>query len=637
MTDSAITSRNPAVADLPEAAYAGLEAIAERIAIVEADQADQTAYQEGGNGNRKSDLEKRVIEYLAKVKPAVSGQSGHNTLYRAACVPVRFGLNDPETVCRILKDHYNERCEPPWSQSELRHKAQEACDKEKRRDLASGREKLARPSNNSKPNGRSKVNEAPNDPHRLARIIREKRCAINGVNTMIFYRGEYLRWSESAYHPVAEYEMTATQTRIIKEEFDRLNMSDLDAWHPKENAANGKPHPKPIVHQVTRKLVGNVDQALKGDIVVPGTEDPPMWLIADPPFPADDVLPTRNALVHLPSFVERKATAIVKPTPAFFSTYALDYDFDPRAPKPKRFHEFLETIWPGDQEQKDALQEWFGYLLTPDQSQQKIAFLLGPPRSGRGTIARLIRAMVGNHNVAGPTLSGLGGNFGLSTMIGKPVAVIADAKLSARSDAGAIVERLLNISGEDVVDIDRKNLPLWTGKLPTRLMMLANELPRLPDQAGALASRLLMFRFQKSFLGSEDRELDGRLRSELPGIVLWAIEGRRRLRERGKFLQPKPGESDLQQIKDFNSPVGAWVRERCKVGEKFKVPCDDAFSDWLEWCKVNNVARPGDKQTFGRNLRSVVPGLETNQYRLDDKDEKDRARAYIGIELTPRF
>ena len=68
-------------------------------------------------------------------------------------------------------------------------------------------------------------------------------------------------------------------------------------------------------------------------------------------------------------------------------------------------------------------------------------------------------------------------------MIGKPVAIIADAKLSGRADTGAIVERLLNISGEDVVDVNRKNKDQWTGKLPTRLMMLANELPRLPDQA----------------------------------------------------------------------------------------------------------------------------------------------------------
>jgi len=629
------------IAELPDTAYAKLEGIA----VATVDQSDQTAYQGGvssnGNGTRRNGatVEARAIAYLAKLAPAIAGQGGHNVTMRAACAVVRFGLHDPETVFRLLRDHYNDHCQPPWSESELRHKAEDACKTEKRRDLAPGRRKAAATS--PKGDGRRpgvKVNDGVDDPHRLGLIFTGKHKAPNGVSTMIFYRGEYHRWRDSAYHPIADYEVTAQLTGTIKAEFDRVNLLAIEHWE--ENGRLGKdrrPCEAPIVHQVTRKLVGNVDLALKGMVMVDGDKEPPIWLIDDPPFPADGVLPTRNALVHLQSLVEGKAKGIVPRTPAFFSTYALDYDFSPAAPPPEHFDAFLESIWPGDDDQKNCLQEWFGYLLTPDTSQQKIAFLLGPPRSGRGTIARLIRAMIGTQNVAGPTLSGLGGNFGLSTLIGKPLAIIADAKVSRRSDKGAIVERLLNISGEDVSDIDRKNLPLWTGKLPTRLMMLANELPDLPDEAGALASRYLMFRFKKSFLGSEDRELDGRLRSELPGILLWAIEGHRRLRDRGKFLQPKPGESDLQQIRDFNSPVGAWVRERTILGEDRRVRCDMAFEDWKAWCVPKN-AKPGDSRIFGRNLRAVVPGLDTTEpYRIPKDEGGGYARDFIGIELQITF
>jgi len=62
-------------------------------------------------------------------------------------------------------------------------------------------------------------------------------------------------------------------------------------------------------------------------------------------------------------------------------------------------------------------------------------------------------------------------------------------------------------------------------------------------------------------------ELDHRLRLELPGILLWAMEGRRRLLKRGKFLQPASGEADLEQIRDFNSPVGSWLRERANADD----------------------------------------------------------------------
>ena len=81
----------------------------------------------------------RVIAYLAKVEPAIQGQNGSGVTFRAACDIVRFGIDDPETVCQILQDYYNHRCQPPWSRAELWHKAEDACQKETRRDRAPSR------------------------------------------------------------------------------------------------------------------------------------------------------------------------------------------------------------------------------------------------------------------------------------------------------------------------------------------------------------------------------------------------------------------------------------------------------------------------------------------------------------------
>ena len=68
--------------------------------------------------------------------------------------------------------------------------------------------------------------------------------------------------------------------------------------------------------------------------------------------------------------------------------------------------------------------------------------LVGPKRSGKGTIARILTDLIGKANVAGPTLSGLGTNFGLAPLIGKPLAIIDDARLSGKADASVIAERL---------------------------------------------------------------------------------------------------------------------------------------------------------------------------------------------------
>ncbi len=245
---------------------------------------------------------------------------------------------------------------------------------------------------------------------------------------------------------------------------------------------------KPVCRQVTRALVSNVQLALQSMTFLPGNIDPPFWIDGAGPFPANEVLPMRNALVHLPGVVTGDMADptrfVIEPTPRFFSTYALDFDFNLDADPPAELIKFLVSVWPNDPESINALQEWVGYCLLPDTRQQKIGMFIGPMRSGRGTIARLMSALIGPENVAGPRLSALATNFGLEPLVGKPLAIIGDARLSGRTDTGAIVEAMLSISGEDTVTIDRKHRAPWTGKLPTRLMLLSNELPRLPDQSG---------------------------------------------------------------------------------------------------------------------------------------------------------
>ena len=108
--------------------------------------------------------------------------------------------------------------------------------------------------------------------------------------------------------------------------------------------------------------------------------------------------------------------------------HSLPFDFDPDAPAPVRWLAFLDELWEGETETIGALQELFGYLVSGDTRQQKMALLVGPKRAGKGTINRVLTRMIGPHNVAGPTLASLGTNFGLQDLIGKPVAVISGAR-----------------------------------------------------------------------------------------------------------------------------------------------------------------------------------------------------------------
>lgn len=463
------------------------------------------------------------------------------------------------------------------------------------------------------------VNEADDDPHRLARLFVARQCTFGAVQTLRFWRDEWLRWDGSAYIAIPTAEVKAELCRIVKQEFDRLNLEKP----PKEDGT------LPTATKVTTGLLTNAMGVLSSLTLLPCTTAQPSWLDHADPFPADEVLATKSALIHLPSLVAGSPSTL-PPTPQFFSAGVVDYGFDPNAGCPE-WHKFLESIWPDDPQSADSLQEWFGYLLLPDTRQHKLLILIGPPRSGKGTIARTLKGLIGKRNLASPTLSSLAGQFGLWPLLGKTVALIPEARLGHKADAIAVVERLLSISGEDPQDVDRKNLPTIAGaKLSVRFVLMTNELPNLRDSSGAFVNRVVLLRTTRSWLGKEDKQLDARLQCELPGILNWAIGGWQRLEERGWFLQPDSGRELLSDLDDLVSPISQFVRETCIVGPEFATPIDVLFVEWRKWCEQHGRQHPGTRETFGKDLRAKLPGLKVSQPRTNTGE---RIRVYNGIVL----
>jgi len=215
--------------------------------------------------------------------------------------------------------------------------------------------------------------------------------------------------------------------------------------------------------------------------------------------------------------------------------------------------------------------------------------------------------------------------------IGKSLAIVSDARFRG-DDISTVAERLLCISGEDPITIDRKYLTAVTLRLPTRFMFLSNDLPQFTDASGALAGRFMVLRLTQNWFGREDLGLEARLTAELPGILLWALQGWVRLHERGRFVQPASSDDVIRELEDLTSPVGAFVRERCVVGSSHSVEAGGLLAAWKEYCVSVGRDRVGTAALFGRNLRAVVPGLHVSQPRTDSR----RARRYEGICLCSR-
>ena len=71
--------------------------------------------------SRGKQLRERIARYIEACPPAISGQNGHDQTFRVACILVQGFDLSPEDAYSFLA-RYNQRCEPPWSERELRHK-----------------------------------------------------------------------------------------------------------------------------------------------------------------------------------------------------------------------------------------------------------------------------------------------------------------------------------------------------------------------------------------------------------------------------------------------------------------------------------------------------------------------------------
>ncbi|QEH37931.1 hypothetical protein OJF2_65260 [Aquisphaera giovannonii] len=585
----------------------------------------------------------RARTYLSKMAPAISGQGGHNQTFDMACVLVKgFGLTIDQA--RPIALEWNTQCVPPWEPWEIEHKLSQADSKpddKPRGYLLAGRPMPGEPapSPGSRPSGGLPGDDGePDDaagqeanPHRLARLVLDQ-FSHPDRHKLIYWQGECQAWNGRHYAPMPDAELRPIIVRVIRLEFERLHGLAMERYEALLAASDDAPPPKmPRLRDVTGSLTRDVLAAIQelAHERIEDTPAQPAWLGGDHVWDAMGVLPAANSLVHLASYA-RGLPCTLPPTPRFFSPFAVTYDFDPDAPRPRAWSAFVESLWPDDQEAVECLQEWLGYLLTADTSMQKILMIIGPRRSGKGTIARTLRELVGEPNIAAPTLTSLAGPFGSQQLIGKSVAVCTESRLSGRVDSQAIVERLLSISGEDPQTIDRKHQAPWNGTLRTRFVLTGNSVPKLGDYSSALPSRVILLKLTNSFLGKEDRELERKLRAELPSILLWALDGWIRLMDRGRFIQPKSGAAALEELEATSNPIGLFVSEACELDPDAYAIKEQLFGAWLRWCESSGRKDAGNLQDFSSKLYSAFPEITDQRPRLEGR----RIRVFSGVRLA---
>ena len=121
-----------------------------------------------------------------------------------------------------------------------------------------------------------------------------------------------------------------------------------------------------------------------------------------------------------------------------------------------------------------------------------------------------------------------------------------------------------------------------------------NSLPQTSDMSHGLFRRMFIIPFTERFDGERaDKNLLGKLLTELPGILNWALKGLQRLRSNNfEFTKSEEVENSLEQFKDSLTPVREFVKDNIIVGEPgMRVLRNDIISKYKDWCAANGLAK----------------------------------------------
>lgn len=390
--------------------------------------------------------------------------------------------------------------------------------------------------------------------------------------------------------------------------------------------AGGEPIVKKYAADMSK--VTNIVDALWRDC--PLRIDPPCWIDGRTSPEPQNLICFPNGLFDVNQFLYDGSSVLHPLTPLFFTFHTLPYEYSPDARCPL-WLKFLGQIFPDDHHKIRLLQEWFGYNLVPDTSQQKMMVMLGKAGSGKSTTLHVLAALLGHEQVAQTSFDQLGEKFGISQLIGKLAALIPDGHIGRYTDTKILMERLKVLTGENNgrMGVRKMREDASEARFYARVTIATNEPPEFPDDANAMHRRTLALLFTEEFVKNPDRSLPERLAAEAPGIFNWALEGLARLRARGVFSLP---ESSIKLIGDLSriaSPLQQFVYDCGDVTSGGEEPTDVLVQVWRNWMREQGGSG-GMPLKFIHNLCMNFNGLR----QVFDVRNGQRTSKIVGLSLT---
>lgn len=311
-------------------------------------------------------------------------------------------------------------------------------------------------------------------------------------------------------------------------------------------------------------------------------------------------------------------------TPKHLSTIQINAEWDDTAMCPM-MDAFLDVAI--ESKDRPVIEEFVGYMLIPDISEQKTLFIHNPEGgSGKSTFLDALGAFFGECNVSGESLHQLENDqYSVANLRGKLANIFPDLDPKAIS-SNAVLKQ---IATDKYLRGEEKYISAGKFRNFTRVVFAANKLPEVPDDP-AYFDRVILVKFPHRFRGTDEDIKDYSsvlsTQEERNGILCMAVEGLRRLKANGGFSYKASTKETAMMFEIHGSSAKAFIKH-CLIYSHKDVSKTMLWGEYVEWC--NNFGVDAlTEQKFSRVMKNA--GYEDHR-----GGGEDRAYIWLNVELKP--
>lgn len=294
-----------------------------------------------------------------------------------------------------------------------------------------------------------------------------------------------------------------------------------------------------------------------------------------------------------------------------FLRYQLPFHFKVTAVCHK-FKSFLDEVLP-QKELQDILAEYIGYLFIPNKKlkMEKTLLLYGVGANGKSVFFDIINALLGRDNISTYSLSNLTNESGYyRAMLGNKLLNYA-SEINRKLDTSFFKQL---VSGEPI----EARLPYGNPFILenyAKLIFNTNELPIDVEHTNAYFRRFIIVPFEVIIPDEkQDKNLAYKIiKSELPGVLNWALAGLKRLVNNEAFTHSDIVINQVSKYKHEADTTYLFIEDHGFVPDNNAYrSLKELYSLYKTFCLENNY-RPLSNRSFKKRLESHL--FETKKKR----------------------